>query len=193
MYIYAYMFIHIYIYIYMTHSIRMWQGTGTEYESLNSHDTYQCNKSRDSIRITSLISFVCVMWVDPLLKAVPKILQGICPSHLGSPKLPSVQICWHSWSVSQDLRIRCVMRCNGKNSTYGVATISRLLKITGLFCRVSSLLYGSFAKETYTFKEPTHRSHPIGHTRAKCRKCKRYVLSASIAHAFVFKMWENRF
>ena len=44
---------------------------------------------------------------------------------------------------------------------YGVATSSRLLKITGLFCRVSSLLQGSFAKETYNFKEPTHRCHPI--------------------------------
>jgi len=39
--------------------------------------------------------------------------------------------------------------------------ISRLLKITGLFCRISSLLQGSFAKETYHFKEPTNRSHPI--------------------------------
>jgi len=46
-------------------------------------------------------------------------------------------------------------------SRYGVATISRLLKIIGLFCRISSLLYGSFAKETYNFKEPTSRSHPI--------------------------------
>ena len=44
---------------------------------------------------------------------------------------------------------------------YGVATISRLLKIIGLFCRISSLLYGSFAKEIYHFKEPTNRSHPI--------------------------------
>jgi len=44
---------------------------------------------------------------------------------------------------------------------YGVATISRLLKIIGLFCRISSLLQGSFAKETYNFKELTNRSHPI--------------------------------
>jgi len=44
---------------------------------------------------------------------------------------------------------------------YGVATISRLLQIRGLFCRISSLLYGSFAKETYNFKEPMNRSHPI--------------------------------
>ena len=45
---------------------------------------------------------------------------------------------------------------------YGVATISRLLKIIRLFCRIPSLLQGSFAKETYNFKEPTNRSHPIG-------------------------------
>jgi len=44
---------------------------------------------------------------------------------------------------------------------YGVAMMSRLLKILGLFCRISSLLQGSFAKETYNFKAPTHRSHPI--------------------------------
>jgi len=44
---------------------------------------------------------------------------------------------------------------------YGVAMISRLLKIIGLFRRISSLLQGSFAKETYNFKEPTNRSHSI--------------------------------
>jgi len=34
-------------------------------------------------------------------------------------------------------------------------------KIIGLLCRISSLLKGSFAKETYNFKEPTHRIHRI--------------------------------
>jgi len=42
-----------------------------------------------------------------------------------------------------------------------VPTINRLLTIIGLFCRISSLLWGSFATETYYFKEPTNRSHPI--------------------------------
>ena len=42
---------------------------------------------------------------------------------------------------------------------YGVATFSRLLKITGLFCRISSLFQGSFAKETYTFKESTYNRY----------------------------------
>ena len=44
---------------------------------------------------------------------------------------------------------------------YGVATIRRLLKIIDLFCRISSVSQGSFAKETYNFKESTTRSHPI--------------------------------
>ena len=38
---------------------------------------------------------------------------------------------------------------------------SRLLKIIGLFCRISSRLQVSFAKETCKFKEPTNHSHPI--------------------------------
>jgi len=44
---------------------------------------------------------------------------------------------------------------------YGVPSISRLLKMIGLFRRISSLLHGSFAKETYNLKEPTNRSHTI--------------------------------
>ena len=40
---------------------------------------------------------------------------------------------------------------------YGVATVSRIDEITGLFCRISSLLWVSFAKETYDFIDPTNR------------------------------------
>jgi len=52
-----------------------------------------------------------------------------------------------------------------QSDTYGVATTSRLLQIIGFVCRISSLLWGSFAKETYNFKEPTTCSHPIGNWR----------------------------
>ena len=63
-------------------------------------------------------------------------------------------------------RRRAEVACDLASQVYshflcGVATISRLLEIVGLFCRKSSLLQGSFAKETYNFKEPTNRSHPI--------------------------------
>ena len=52
---------------------------------------------------------------------------------------------------------------------HGVATISRLLKITGLFCKraLEKRLYS--AKETYNFNEPTNRSHPIAQLRTSSR------------------------
>jgi len=34
-------------------------------------------------------------------------------------------------------------------------------QMISLFCRISFLLQGSFAKESYDFKDPTNRSHPI--------------------------------
>jgi len=46
-------------------------------------------------------------------------------------------------------------------SCYEVATSSRLLKIVGLFCKRALLKRRFSAKETYNFKEPTNRSHPI--------------------------------
>jgi len=39
----------------------------------------------------------------------------------------------------------------------GVATISRLLRILGLFCRIWSLSKSSFAEETCHFKQPTNQ------------------------------------
>jgi len=47
------------------------------------------------------------------------------------------------------------------SSGYGVATVSSIDKIIRLFCRISSLLWVSFAKETYNFIDPTSQSHPI--------------------------------
>jgi len=48
----------------------------------------------------------------------------------------------------------------GRN-VYGVATISRLLKSIGLFCKRDPQKRPIISKETYTFKELTHRCHPI--------------------------------
>ena len=42
-----------------------------------------------------------------------------------------------------------------------MATMSRILKITGLFCKRALEKRRYSAKETYNFKEPTNRSHPI--------------------------------
>jgi len=44
---------------------------------------------------------------------------------------------------------------------YGVATISRMLKNIGLFCKRALQKRPVFCKETCIFKHLTHRSHPI--------------------------------
>jgi len=46
-------------------------------------------------------------------------------------------------------------------SAYGVATMSTLHKIIRLFCKRALWKRRYSAKETYNFKEPTNRSHPI--------------------------------
>jgi len=48
--------------------------------------------------------------------------------------------------------------------SYGVAMASRIDKIIGLFCRIFTVSYGSFAKETYNFIDSTNQSHPRGDT-----------------------------
>jgi len=60
----------------------------------------------------------------------------------------------------------CFKTCTPlSTSWYGVATISRPLKIISLFCKraLSKRLYS--AKEIYNFKQPANRSHPIGSIR----------------------------
>jgi len=49
----------------------------------------------------------------------------------------------------------------GDDIGYGVATISRLLQIIGHFSKRALQKRQYLAKETYDFKEPTNRSHPI--------------------------------
>ena len=44
---------------------------------------------------------------------------------------------------------------------YGLASISRLLKIIGLFCKRALLKRRYSTKETCNFEEPTNRSHHI--------------------------------
>ena len=53
----------------------------------------------------------------------------------------------------------------------GLATISKLLQITGLCCKRSLQKRLYSAKETYNCKEPTNRGHPIpSFHETQCRK-----------------------
>ena len=95
-------------------------------------------------------------------------VEGFCGGNHGAVcyiVLPYVAMYCH---VLPCVAVCCRRRCSsgvcsvgGFAQRYGVAAIFRPLKIIGLFCRISSLLQGSFAKKTYNFKEPTTCSHPI--------------------------------
>jgi len=47
------------------------------------------------------------------------------------------------------------------NYWYGVATVSRIDTIIGLFCKILSHLQSFFTKETYNLIDLTNQSHPI--------------------------------
>ena len=68
---------------------------------------------------------------------------------------------WVERLVVERKEERASLRLHAEESRYGVATISRLLKIIGLFCKRDLLKRRHSAKEMYNFMEPTNRSHPI--------------------------------
>ena len=67
----------------------------------------------------------------------------------------------YTYMYIYDICMYAYIHVHTQKQTYGVATVSRIDKITGLFCSILSLLQGSFAKETYNCIDPTNQSHPI--------------------------------
>ena len=79
----------------------------------------------------------------------------------------SMQSLWNIY-INKDLAKKPIHSLCGRKKpplsrmcSYGVATISRLLELKGLFCKRALQKRPIFFKETYNFKEPTNRSHPI--------------------------------
>ena len=64
----------------------------------------------------------------------------------------------HEWVMSHNQPCHIWM----SRVTYGVASISRIDKILGLFCKRARLKRRYSAKETYNFIDPNDRSHPTG-------------------------------
>jgi len=78
--------------------------------------------------------------------------------------------------------------------------ISRLLKNIDLFCSIKSLLQGSFAKETYVFREPTNRSHlissekdPTSTSHVVTRMCEpRHTLSYNLFRLIIHTTYDPK-
>jgi len=129
---------------------------------------HMCDMTTYIKRFMSQTSFTCVTWLihlcDMIILSVTWLIN-MCDmtthidrvmSHkwLHSPS-PASHSCvrhytfvWHLFGAAH-----CM--------SYGVATISRLLKCIDLFCKTALYKRRYSAEETYNFKEPTNRSHPI--------------------------------
>ena len=55
----------------------------------------------------------------------------------------------------------CIIVYHSSGHSYGVATLSRIDKMIGLFCKRALYKRRYSAKETCHFIDPTDRSHPI--------------------------------
>jgi len=77
---------------------------------------------------------------------------------------------------------------------YEVATISRLLKIIGLFCKRALHKRPIFFEETYNFKEPTNHSHPLRLVTRE-RMCNvtlqqmRHITHEKLSDLFIYTHW----
>ena len=94
--------------------------------------------------------------------------------------------------VTTHVCMRHVTHINESWYTYGVATVSRINKIVGLFCRIWSLLYASFAKEPYNLIDPTNQSHPIWMSQValmdeSCHTCEWVSSHIRMDHVHTYK------
>jgi len=84
---------------------------------LLSHDTF-------------MISFICATWLIYVLFK--------CLTHIHTQFFSLASLAWHTYEIiyMRDMTHSCVIYMCDPQMCYRVATISRLLKIIGLFCRI---------------------------------------------------------
>ena len=86
------------------------------------------------------------------------------------------------------LMMSCLFGNIPEKLTYGVATMSRMLKNICLFCKRALQKRLVFCKETCIFKHPTHRSHPIS-TRKNNSSFVQIWLIEAWMYEFVTWIW----
>jgi len=72
-----------------------------------------------------------------------------------------------------------IQLCLTQSLWYGVATVSRIDKIIGLFCKRDLQKRRYFAKETYNLIDPTDRSHSVSDTSQFWYLCHKLILYVS--------------
>ena len=107
----------------------------------------------------SHVSYERVTYTNHDLIVQDMALIQVCTKHANVFKY--AQLCKSFKCNTVDSCHQHVDKFNARVFKYEVAAVSRIDKTIGLFCRISSLLCGSFAKETYDFIDPTNRGYLI--------------------------------
>ena len=99
----------------------------------------------------------------PLSRTKPAfwISTRIAPGPI-SQVLPGCRVRHPQYSKELFVWYRCEMHLFCRSWSYGLASVSRIDKIIGLFCKRALRNRRYSAKETCNLIDPTNRSHPIG-------------------------------
>ena len=149
-------------YVYM----RAWQGI---YETFR-HLTYLLMIFNLFREIPAYISRNTCIYFEKYLYLFREIPASISRNQCRVPECVYVRACQRICKTFWDRTYLCVDERDVPEirlayiclvSRYGVPTRSRLLKIIGLFCKRALWKRRYSAEETWNFKEPTNRRHPI--------------------------------
>ena len=133
-----------------THFVHMWHDSSLI--QLNANHGIECEFNLKHAIEYHVCTSHDVMWVS----------RVTCESHSSPMQLNMKNaIGCETWMCIMQLNVRRPLYFDFDDGLHAVATIIRLLKITGLFCKRALRKRLHSAKETYNFKEPTNRSHLI--------------------------------
>jgi len=93
--------------------------------------------------------------------------------------------CCREGVLTDDFPFLVIWFCSSQRKVllYGVATISRMLKNIGLFCKRALQKRPVFWNETCILKHPTNRSHPIGIRKwSRATRCNTLQLNAMLCN-----------
>jgi len=155
MYIYMLIqFVYIYICTFICWSVRSCENE--QEGALSGSCSYQHCSSR---------SYIGLFWV---YSGLFWVYIGLFWVYVGLfwCRAPNAALQDHGWARGGEIKHLFWIDTKGdtqdiRETGYGVATISRLLKIIGFFCKRALYKRRYSAKETCNFKEPTNRSHRI--------------------------------
>jgi len=140
-----------------------------------SHMNESCHVWRGHVTYESCHAWMSHVTYEEVMSHMSHVTHAACMWNMTPSNLAWLTHMWHD-SLLRDMTHSCVtwltpvwhvsrmcdmtLLCMTWLFCYGVALVSRIYKIIGLFCQRALLKRRYSAEETYNFIDPTDRSHP---------------------------------